>query len=595
MIHPLSPCTQPLRPGRTIPFFLALGIFTLAALASGCASRTPAPPALTPVPMTRESTVSYAYLVFLDAFRHGNMKVAQEAITKVVELAPAPQGYLEFSEFYWRMGKVDQAREVLKKGLEAFPDDQRLTLRLSDAYLATRRPDAAATTLELYLQKASDARDMSNSVAVRLQLARVYIEMGRYAQALDTLAPIAPEDRTSMVHVLKAKANSRMGLHKKAVSLLRAALKKSPEDIALWAELAYVYELQKDYSAAEKTYSHMLELGENAPEVWLRLVTLNLKLNNPDRALALTRDGPREARFRLEAARTFIVEQFYEQAREILAPLRSMDSPPDMFHFLVALLALQADDDPATALKHLTRIPEHSELYNRVLSYKAHLLFTLNRLGEAMEAVRQGMERYPENKDFAEIQSWIFEERGQYEQAEIALTNALKKWPDDTDFLYRLALIQDRRSQRAEALETMEHIIVLDPEHADALNYVGYILADEQRDLDRALVLVRAALEQKPDSGYILDSLAWVYFHKGDLEQAWETINRAVTLQPEVDPTLWEHYGDIAAAFKRPAAARKGYRRAKAMLKAQRIQAAGPHAAAIDADLARLRGKLEQL
>ncbi len=567
------------KPIRPFPAFLAAHLLALALLLPGCAQRTPAPQAET-APMTRESAASYAYLVFLDAFKFGNMKIAEEAINKVIELAPTPQAYLEAAELQWRMGGVDKAREILKQGMEAFPGNSLMTLRLSDAYLAKRRPEAAATTLEIYLQQQPD------DTAVRLQLARVYMEMHKDAQALDVLKPIAPDQQSTMVHVLRAKANARLGRTKKAVDLLKAALAKAPDDITLWAELAYLYELKKDYAAAEKTYTHMLELGEHAAEVWLRLVNLNLKLNNPDRALALTLSGPEDVQFRLEAARMFILDRFHDQARQVLTPMQDLNNPPDMFNFLMALLALQGDDDPATALTYLDKIPDGSELANRVLSYKAHLLFTLGRLDESMDVVEQGMQRFPDIKDFYEIQSWILEDQARYGEAETALTKALEKWPEDTDFLYRLALVQEKRGQRAKSMEIMERIIILDPEHADALNYVGYVLADEKHDLDRALVLVKAALKQKPDSGYILDSLAWVYYRMGRLDQAWETIHRAVTLQPDADPAIWEHYGDIAVALKRKADARKAYTRALNMKGGESL---APE------DASRIQRKLEQL
>lgn len=562
-------------PARPASFALAL---LLAVLLSGCAAHR-SMPAPQPLPMSKDSAASYAYLVFLDAFKYGNMKVAEEAIGKVLEMHPTPEAYLEAAEFHWRMGGLDKAREVLKKGLENFPGDTFMTLRLSDVYLAEQRADSAATTLELYLQKHPD------DAAIRLQLAKVYLEMHKYAQTLDVLKPIPAKQQSTMMYVLRAKANTRLGRTTKAVDLLKAALRKSPEDITMWAELAYIYELKKDYAAAEKTYSHILELGEHAAEIWLRLVNLNLKMNNPDKALDLTLKGPNDTQFRLEAARMFILDGFHDQARQILDPMQSLENPPDTYHFLMALLALQGDDDPATALRHLEKIPDDSQLANRVLSYKAHLLFTLDRMDEAMAIVRQGMQRFPDNKDFYEIQSWIFEDRHDYGKAEEALQKALKKWPKDTDFLYHLGLIKDKQGQRAASLEIMERIIHLDPEHADALNYVGYVLADENRDLDRALVLVKAALKQKPDSGYILDSLAWVYHRLGRQAQAWEAISRAVSLQPVIDPTMWEHYGDIALALKRTGDARKGYTRAlKAKDKGLTPQ-----------DVARIQEKLDRL
>jgi Flp pilus assembly protein TadD len=104
-------------------------------------------------------------------------------------------------------------------------------------------------------------------------------------------------------------------------------------------------------------------------------------------------------------------------------------------------------------------------------------------------------------------------------------------------------------------------MLVLEPENPEALNFLGYTLADQGLQLERALDLIQRALEKEPESGFIVDSLAWVYFRLGEMDKAWQEIQRAVTLVDD-DPFLWEHYGDIAAANDLPAEARKGYRKA---------------------------------
>ena len=90
----------------------------------------------------------------------------------------------------------------------------------------------------------------------------------------------------------------------------------------------------------------------------------------------------------------------------------------------------------------------------------------------------------------------------------------------------------------------MEMVIEIDPRHADALNYIGYTYADKGIYLDRALGLIERAIKYKPNSGYIVDSLGWVYFRKGQYDRALEELKRAITLCPE-DPTINEHLGDV--------------------------------------------------
>ena len=107
----------------------------------------------------------------------------------------------------------------------------------------------------------------------------------------------------------------------------------------------------------------------------------------------------------------------------------------------------------------------------------------------------------------------------------------------------------------------MEEVINIDPDHAAALNFIGYTLAEQGLNLDRAEILIKKALNLDPENGYYLDSLAWLYFKSGKLDQAWETISSAVARVTD-DPIIWEHYADIASALQKFEQARSGYEQA---------------------------------
>ena len=103
--------------------------------------------------------------------------------------------------------------------------------------------------------------------------------------------------------------------------------------------------------------------------------------------------------------------------------------------------------------------------------------------------------------------------------------------------------------EREEAMRLMEKVAERFPNNALALNFVGYNLADSGKELDRALMLVQRAAELEPNADFIIDSLAWTCFKLGRYNEAWEHIQRAVQLSRESgseDPTMLEHFGDIA-------------------------------------------------
>ena len=90
-------------------------------------------------------------------------------------------------------------------------------------------------------------------------------------------------------------------------------------------------------------------------------------------------------------------------------------------------------------------------------------------------------------------------------------------------------------------------------------------MAEENRDLPRALKLLNRAIELSPDTDYMLDSLAWAYYRSGEYAKAWDFIRQAVermSASSGQDPAMWEHYGDIARACGYDSEARRGWERA---------------------------------
>jgi len=127
--------------------------------------------------------------------------------------------------------------------------------------------------------------------------------------------------------------------------------------------------------------------------------------------------------------------------------------------------------------------------------------------------------------------------------------------------LFELGVIYDRIDETDLAIEQMQAILSLDTEHADALNYLGYTYADKGINLDEAETMIKKALEYKPDNGYIIDSLGWVYFRQGPFEEALVQLKRAVALIPD-DPIVLEHLGDIYIQMNDPAKALEYYEEA---------------------------------
>jgi Flp pilus assembly protein TadD len=93
----------------------------------------------------------------------------------------------------------------------------------------------------------------------------------------------------------------------------------------------------------------------------------------------------------------------------------------------------------------------------------------------------------------------------------------------------------------------MRRVLELDPGNAQALNFLGYLLAERGRELPHAEALIRKALDFEPDSGAFLDSLGWALLRQGKVDEAEKALTRAADLLAG-DGTVREHLGDLYAA-----------------------------------------------
>ncbi len=139
------------------------------------------------------------------------------------------------------------------------------------------------------------------------------------------------------------------------------------------------------------------------------------------------------------------------------------------------------------------------------------------------------------------------------------------------EIYFRLAVIYDKKQERDESIAYIKKVLELDPDNADAQNFLGYTYAEQGTNLDEAERLVRAALKSKPNSGNIIDSLGWVYFKKGQYDKAAFELEKAHHLMPN-DGTVTEHLADAYSRLKRFRDALKLYRAATEMENANPVE-----------------------
>lgn len=141
------------------------------------------------------------------------------------------------------------------------------------------------------------------------------------------------------------------------------------------------------------------------------------------------------------------------------------------------------------------------------------------------------------------VESELLTAAQEHEQAMAVYDKALQTIPGDPDLLYARALLAEKLD-RLDILEAdLRQILKRDPDNVEALNALGYTLADRTTRYEEALGYIKHALELKPDSFFILDSMGWVQYRMGNHQEAVKYLRRAIALQ--WDSEIAAHLGEV--------------------------------------------------
>jgi tetratricopeptide (TPR) repeat protein len=235
----------------------------------------------------------------------------------------------------------------------------------------------------------------------------------------------------------------------------------------------------------------------------------------------------------------------------------------------------------------LERFPDERDLKMQL----AGILSDSGNLAGGVELAHSLLNGGPEDRQVHLGLTQMYERHKRWAEAESELAEAekLTEGGDGAEYIHFLrgALYErQKKFERAEA--EFRRVIEINPESALALNYLGYMFADQNTKLEEAVELIERALKLDPYNGAYLDSLGWAYFRLGKLELAEEYLLRALQRLSR-DPTIHDHLGDVYFKTGRYALAEKAWERAR-----EEWQRMPP--TEVDAELmARLEEKLKDL
>jgi Flp pilus assembly protein TadD len=478
---------------------------------------------------------------------------------------------------------VPDAAEPLKQLLAMSSPAERVALisSLPRAQQRARDKDAAAEQFRQNLQPWLDAPD--TRVVARVALGRMRFNQGQPLAALALAAEAQAADPKALPPVLLALdvmnaasdgaqeraatpppvASAAAGLapakgdapSAELISQAEAIVQRylaepGAEPVVRQAYASILATQQRLTDAAEQLRLALKERPAQA-QLWLALGEIDLELHDPvvadadlQRALALVTEQIASD----TAARKAAVE-----AGAALDDDEASDAPPPVdpaaanpvrlaqVQLLLARAAEQRHDDDAAA-KWLAQV-DAKDADLQVLSLRAGLMARQGKLAEALALIRSANATTPAEQRYkllAEVQLLIDEKK--LGEARELLNKANAENPDDIDLVYQEAMI-DERLNRLDEMETLlRRILVLQPDNSQALNALGYSLADRNLRLDEALSMVRQAHQLSPADPFIVDSLGWVEYRMGHFDAAATLLAQAYSSRKDTE--IAAHLGE---------------------------------------------------
>lgn len=500
------------------------------------------------------------------------------------------------------------------------PTNRQLAIDHLEKSLQEARPDVAAGVrlglARLYMQGAAadkaiavlrqllaDEPWMPQGVAL---LAQAYTDAGRHADAVALLEGAADVEPSFYETLASAYEDEKRW--RDAASAYAKASALTPDDTDLKTRWAFALLSSEDASAAGKARDLLQDVTKAEPTAGWPLYLLaraQRALGDLDASEASARRlmavSPASTSGAHALAQVLEARRQWSAIIEALEPVvakrqggRASDTALLLTHLGFAYLETGRSADAVNAFERASKL-EPSERSYRV--YLAQALVSAKQYDRALALARsertagatdtrlwrieadalRGLERFDEGAALlrsaadtpaggaAAIQSLAeyYAAAHRYAEAAAILKPAVAQFPEDMDVLFQYGAMLERQSQRTQAEQVFRQLLAKDPEHAPALNYLGYTMVERGGRLGEGVELIKRAVALDPHNGAFLDSLGWGYFKLNQLDLAEPNLRTAAAQLP-TDSVVQDHWGDFLAKKGRYADAVEAWRRSLA-------------------------------
>jgi len=314
-----------------------------------------------------------------------------------------------------------------------------------------------------------------------------------------------------------ALIEERQGKLDAAAERLKQAVEKDPDALQARYALAQLYEVRQDTRAALGEYQLILDHEPGNASLWVRLGEIQALLGD-----------------------TAAADAAFHKAKEL-----QKDNPGASFW--LAVRAEEKGDYAAAA--EILRDSAHLASDPKLSLRLGYYLTQAGRLPDAVAVLETAFKKWPKNPEVGYFLGLGYDDLGQPAKAAPVLEAVATIEPTSRDARFQLAAVYEKLDRIEESIREFHVLLSSHPDDAQALNYLGYSLADRSRDLPEALGLIERAVALDPKNGAYLDSLGWAHFRLGRSTEALAELKASLAAL-NGDDAVWDHLGDVYQVLK---------------------------------------------
>ena len=360
-----------------------------------------------------------------------------------------------------------------------------------------------------------------------------------------------PDALYAYAHVM-----SRLDQDDKSLEILEKVLGIVPDNTN--ANISYVSLLQKQGRTSEalEWLQQSLDKHEdnfNLRLFYARLLTDEKRFDDARRQFEiLATEAPNNTDVLYALGLLYLQANRMDESRIYFERLSKLGERPDEVNYYLGRIA-EEQTDYETAMSWYQNVQEGNNYFDAQIRIALLLAKT-----DGIDDARQHLQAIKvENQDqkivLIQAEGELLTDEKRYAEALAVYSDALKNNPDP-DLLYSRAMLAEKMDRLDILEQDLKKILEQDPNHAQALNALGYTLADRTDRYEEAYTFIKKALDLKPDDFYILDSMGWVLYRLGRLDESIKYLNKALTERQ--DPEIAAHLGEVLWVKGDKAAAR---------------------------------------